>query len=84
LDNLQLLCNTCHNEKTKLRIVEMMPNDERYPAFSKKAKLLRFRCNAPRPLRLCDDSELWPTRYQGVMAEWRTLQRNEADLQTTS
>lgn len=84
LDNLQLLCNACHNEKTKLRIVEMMPNDERYPAFSKKAKILRFRCNAPRPLRLCDDSELWPTRYHNVMAEWRIFQRNEADLRTPS
>jgi len=71
MDNLQLLCTICHNAKTRLRIVDLMPNDKRYPAHSKKAKPLRFRCNAPRPLRLCDDSKLWPARYQNIMAEWR-------------
>jgi hypothetical protein len=77
IENLQLLCKRCHNAKTRLRIVEIVPNDKRYLAHSKKAKLLRFRCNAPRPLRLCDDSELWPSRYQDVMAEWRKARRNE-------
>jgi len=77
IENLQLLCKSCHNAKTRLRIVEIMPNDKRYLTHSKKAKLLRFRCNAPRPLRLCDDSELWPSRYQDVMAEWRKARRNE-------
>jgi 5-methylcytosine-specific restriction endonuclease McrA len=75
--NLQLLCNSCHNAKTRKRIVEITPNDKRYLTHSKKVKLLRFRCNAPRPLRLCDDSELWPSRYQGIMAEWSKARTNQ-------
>jgi len=77
IENLQVLCTSCHNVKTKVRIVEIMPNDERYLAHYKRAKLLRFRCYAPRPLRLCDDSQLWPLRYQDVIAEWRKARRNE-------
>jgi hypothetical protein len=33
--------------------------------------MLRFRCMAPRPLRVCDDDQTWPTVYQKVMADWR-------------
>jgi hypothetical protein len=84
MDNLQLLCTSCHNAKTRLRIVEVMPNDKRYPAHSKKANLLRFRCNSPRPLRLCDDSELWPARYQNIMAEWRKALRNQPKMAKNS
>lgn len=62
----------------------MMPTDARYPAFSKKAKLLRFRCNAPRPLRLCDDSDLWPQRYHEIMAEWRKAMSNESNFADNS
>jgi 5-methylcytosine-specific restriction endonuclease McrA len=77
MENLQLLCSSCHNAKTRLRISEITPNDERYPAHSKNAKLLRFRCRAPRPLRPCDDNKLWPSRYKDIMAEWRKARRND-------
>jgi 5-methylcytosine-specific restriction endonuclease McrA len=80
MENLQLLCSGCHNAKTRLRISEITSNDERYPAHSKKAKLLRFRCSAPRPVRPCDDNKLWPARYKEIMAEWRKARRNDPNF----
>jgi hypothetical protein len=71
MENLQLLCRSCHNDKTKELMIEITPEDQDFPAFVKKRKMLLFRCSCPLPLRLCDDEEQWPKQYVGVMATWR-------------
>lgn len=76
MENVQLLCRSCHNEKTKEQMIEITPDDGRYPAFAKKSKLLRFRCESPLPLRLSDDEERWPKLYNGIMSDWRKVLKN--------
>lgn len=71
MQNLQLLCKSCHNKKTEQQIIEITPEDERYPAHTLKANALRSRCESDLPLRICDDEERWPKQYNGIMAEWR-------------
>lgn len=71
LDNLQLLCKSCHNRKTQQQIVEIAPTDPRYRAHVSKAKSLRTRCESILPLRLCDDEELWPKQQAQIRSDWR-------------
>ena len=68
MENLQLLCKSCHNKKTKKQIIEITVEDERYTDHMKKAKTLYARCESLLPQRLCDDDELWPEQYKRVMA----------------
>jgi hypothetical protein len=71
MENLQLLCKSCHNKKTQQQIIEITPEDERYLAHTLKANALRSRCESALPLRLCDDQELWPKQQNGIRSEWR-------------
>jgi len=62
LDNLQLLCASCHQNKTALRME---------PASAEQTQMIddlyRRRVEPEQPLRLCDDQDRWPK-------EWRKLQ----------
>ena len=73
LDNLQLLCKSCHNQKTKAGIVPLTPEHERYAEIKAKADGLRFRTEAQPPQRVCDDEESWLTLYPQVMSERRQV-----------
>lgn len=71
MENLQLLCKSCHNKKTKGQIMEISPEDERYTQHMEKAQGLYIRCESRLPRRLCDDDEQWPQQYKRVMTGWR-------------
>lgn len=73
MENLQLLCKTCHNEKTKSGIVPLTSKHERYAEVKAKADGLRFRTEAETPQRVCDDDENWLTLYPQVMSERRQI-----------
>jgi 5-methylcytosine-specific restriction endonuclease McrA len=62
LENLQVLCPKCHNEKTTAGFVKISP--ETHPEEWAKREALLARVHAPRPVRLCDATEwdqLWRT-----------------------
>ncbi len=60
--NLQLLCDSCHNEKTTSSFVRI--TKESHPEAWEKAQWLKRRAAAKRPVQLCDSGE------------WSTLQRD--------
>ena len=60
LENLQLLCPKCHNEKTTAGFVTI--SAETHPEKWAKRESLLARVHAPKPTRLCDGSDwnkLW-------------------------
>jgi 5-methylcytosine-specific restriction endonuclease McrA len=65
--NLQLLCDRCHNDKTKSTFV---PANEEQRAWAQE--LWDTRIFAEQPLRLCDDETKWKQ-------EWRTLKIQRTD-----
>lgn len=69
LENLQLLCKTCHNEKTKSRLVPLPPGDEEGAEIKAKKVNLLLRANSLTPQRGCDDEETWRTINRQVMSE---------------
>jgi 5-methylcytosine-specific restriction endonuclease McrA len=77
MENLQLLCRTCHNEKTKESFVPLTPEHERYEEIKAKADGLRLRTDAPTPQRICDDEESWLTLHRQIMAERRRVLHEE-------
>lgn len=80
LENLQLLCHDCHVEKTKSRLRVILPMDQRYSEYAKKAAELKRRFEARKPLRLCDDHERWNGASRVLLAERRAqLGRRAAD-----
>lgn len=73
IDNLQLLCNDCHTEKTQAGIIHITLEHPRYEEIQTRNDELRSRINAPIPLRLCDDELKWNETYQQIMAGQRQL-----------
>src|SRR5262249_45709269 len=58
MKNLQLLCHSCHNEKTKAAFVPITL--ESFPEVWSKEETLDRRIESRSPLRLCDAEE-WNT-----------------------
>jgi 5-methylcytosine-specific restriction endonuclease McrA len=78
LENLQVLCKRCHNEKTLSKFVPLPPEDEEGGAESRaKIASLLFRVHSLAPQRACDDEEGWDTFNQQVMSERRQALREE-------
>jgi hypothetical protein len=78
LENLQLLCKPCHNEKTKSKLVPLPPEDEEGGAeIEAKRVSLLFRANSLTPQRGCDGEERWRTFSRQVMSERRQALREE-------
>ncbi len=73
LDNLQLLCLKCHNEKTTAGFTRITP--ETHPEEWKKAQSLRARVRTPKPTRLCDDSD-WKNLWQVIQKARRDAIKN--------
>lgn len=75
LDNLQLLCDDCHDEKTRSNMAIVAPGDERYEEVRARASELWSRIESPVPLRPCDDEANWNDLYPQLLAEQRRLLR---------
>jgi hypothetical protein len=73
MDNLQLLCRACHNEKTNSNMVVITPEHEHYEKFQARKNELRRRVGAPIPLRQCDDEKCWKEVYFQIMTKQRQL-----------
>jgi len=65
LDNLQLLCERCHNEKTMAHLVQISPDT--HPEEWARRDALLSRVASSRPTRLCDGSE-WNSLWRVVYA----------------
>lgn len=78
LENLQVLCKRCHNEKTLSRFRPLPLEDEEGGAeiHAKKESLL-LRVRSLTPQRACDDEEGWNTLSRQVMSERRRALRDE-------
>lgn len=63
IENLQLLCRSCHNKKTISGLVPISPEHK------EKANELRTRIRNVKPLRCCDDDEHWTTLYPQIQSE---------------
>ena len=72
LENLQLLCKCCHNEKTKSKLVPL-PSEGEEGGAEVHAKLggLLFRVHSLTPQRACDNEETWNTLSRQVTSERR-------------
>jgi 5-methylcytosine-specific restriction endonuclease McrA len=77
LENLQLLCDSCHNNKTVSTFVRI--TKESHPEASEKAKALRRRAGAQRPLQLCDAEE-WLEIQNDLLRRRRTAATGQQDL----
>lgn len=71
MENLQLLCDACHNAKTVVNIHYVLPGDAGYEELKKKNAEFWKRTKAKRPVRICDDEENWKKQYYRLMAECR-------------
>jgi hypothetical protein len=80
LENLQVLCKPCHNEKTLSRFRPLPPEDddeeEGQEARAKKESLL-LRVHSLTPQRACDDEEGWNALSRRLMSERRQALREE-------
>src|SRR5947209_4905346 len=78
LENLQVLCKPCHNEKTLSKFRPLPPEDEEGGAeiHAKRASLL-LRVHSLMPQRACDDEEGWNTLSRQLMLERRQALRDE-------
>jgi len=70
-ENLQLLCDICHNKKTLANIVEVYAGDQGYETIKAKHDQFWERARAGQPMRICDDEENWAGLWHRLMAECR-------------
>lgn len=78
LENLQLICKPCHNEKTKSKLVPLPSEDEEGGAeIQAKKEGLLLRVRSPVPQRVCDDEEIWRASSGQLMSERRRVLREE-------
>jgi 5-methylcytosine-specific restriction endonuclease McrA len=71
-ENLQLLCDSCHNNKTVASFVRLTKDS--HPEAWEKAQLLKRRAAARLPLQLCD-SEDWGELQKQLLKKRRELMR---------
>jgi hypothetical protein len=70
-ENLQLLCHTCHIEKTRAKMVQVDAEDEHYETVNAKAEAFWERVESKHPTRICDDEKNWKGLYRTLMAQCR-------------
>jgi len=70
--NLQLLCRTCHEDKT-YRDLAKLETDEEIAI----AKAIEQRALAEHPVRLCDDAYMWDKVWRSRMAAIRKFFKGE-------
>lgn len=78
MENLQVLCRPCHNEKTLSKFRPLPPEDEEEGVeIHAKKKGLLLRVHSLTPQRACDDEEGWHTLSRRLMSERRQSLRKE-------
>lgn len=80
LENLQVLCRNCHNEKTKLSFKEITPEIEGYTEKKVKVENLRSRTESAKPQKVCDDEKNWNANQKTISAKLRKILYNERFL----
>ncbi len=73
-ENLQLLCDSCHNKKTVASFVRITKDS--HPEIWEKAQWLKRRAAAKRPVQLCD-SEEWAELQRELLRKRRQLIREQ-------
>jgi hypothetical protein len=70
-DNLRLLCERCHEEKTarSFREVTLESDPEEWWRCQFKFMELEQRVHTKKPARLCDDEQHWQKAWQGIARE---------------
>jgi len=81
LENLQMLCRICHNQKTTANFVQLSPEVEGDKERIAKVDALLFRAKLEIPQRICDDEEKWKSLWRGFMSERRFVLKKERLLQ---
>jgi len=81
LENLQMLCRDCHNQKTTANFVQLTPGVEGYEEKRAKIDGLRVRTDSEIPERICDDEEKWKSLWRGLMSERQNVLKRERLLQ---
>lgn len=69
LENLQLLCRSCHNKKTMTNLVPVEPGSQ----AELESKRLMRRILGIKPQRACDDERRWAKTWPKLMAKRRYL-----------
>src|SRR5262249_20639108 len=64
LENLQVLCRSCHNKKTIEHLVEVRPGSKSDLEYRK----LLSRIFSRKPRRPCDDEEAWSQMWRKLLA----------------
>ncbi len=77
LENLQMLCRDCHNQKTTANFVKLKPEVEGYEKKLAEIDSLRIRTESEIPKRICDDEEKWKSLWRGFMSERRSVLKIE-------
>jgi len=80
LENLQVLCRNCHNEKTKSNFKEVTPEVEGYTEKKANIENLHSRTESEKPQRICDDEKNWNANQKIILAELRDILYNERYL----
>lgn len=80
LENLQLLCDSCHNEKTISTFVRI--TKESHPEAWDKMQALHRRARAPRPIQLCD-AEVWTEVQNELLRRRRAAVEPQGNLFNT-
>ncbi|MFV2031538.1 MAG: HNH endonuclease, partial [Gammaproteobacteria bacterium] len=71
LDNLQLLCRNCHNNKTFGNVVTIKEGDEMFDDIKGLTSKLWERVESDTPMKICDDDENWRYKWRSIVAERR-------------
>jgi hypothetical protein len=75
LSNLQLLCSTCHREKTEQALTVAPPEQQRAAM-----ELWTGRVESAQPTRLCDDPDKWPAEFRRLKSERRKFLLEELSM----
>ncbi|HYR06480.1 MAG TPA: HNH endonuclease [Longimicrobium sp.] len=70
-ENLQLLCNRCHTQKTIASFRTVKPGDPDYDEINARASLIMKRIEAVHPQHACDDPDEWQSLSRTLLAQRR-------------
>ncbi len=69
LSNLQLLCTSCHTQKTEAGFILITPDDPRYEELTNKTNELNGRVHSKDPILDCDNDKIWNLKYRQLLNE---------------
>ena len=68
VDNLQLLCRSCHNKKTLLRVQPVCRDNDDYDRLLQRRTLIDARIEAEEPIQICDNDVNWNEDWRSIRA----------------